>query len=111
MIDLPANVTFGANTDGFTLDQNDDLISSVQLFKDQDGDLNVELWGTTTVISPTGKRQADEEFQQNAVIEFTGQREFTWRVTRIIDPTSGAGTATRFQVYGTEDEVHKHRRI
>ncbi len=112
MIDLPANVTFGPNADGFALDQNDDIITSVQAFRGDSDRLSVELWGKTTVMTPAGNRHEDQEFQQNAIVDFTGPREFTWRVTRtIIDPAYDVATATSFQAYGTEDSVPDYRRF
>lgn len=100
------------NLDGFRLDQPTDTINSVQAFRGDNGDLNIELWGTTTVVTPAGNRHEDQQFQQNTVIEFTGNREFTWRVTRlIIDPDYDVDTAISFQVYGTEENVPEYRRI
>jgi len=77
MGDLPANVTFDANLDGFRLDQSTDRISSVHAFRDDKGDINIELWGTTTVITPAGNRHEDQQFQQNAIIEFDDHHELT----------------------------------
>jgi hypothetical protein len=111
-MDLPANVTFESNLDHFNLDQAKDVIESAQAFQEDNGDLTIELWGTTTVITPTGKRYEGQRFQQNAIIEFTGKREFTWRVTRIIvEPDYDVSVATSFQMYGTEDTVAKYRRV
>jgi hypothetical protein len=112
MVDLPVNVTFDPNIDGFSLDQNDDVIRSVQGFRNDNDDLTVEIWGKTTVNTPAGNRHEEQEFQQNAIIEFTSRREFTWRVTRIIlDPSYDVAQATTFQAYGREDDVAKYRRI
>jgi hypothetical protein len=112
MVDLPANVTFDANIDGFQLDQAADIIESVQAFRNDSEDLNIEIWGTTTVVTPAGNRHESQRFQQNAIIEFTGLREFTWRVTRlIIEPEYDVETATSFQTYDTEENVSKYRRI
>jgi hypothetical protein len=114
VIDLPANITFGANSDGFKVDQNDDVIRSVQAFRDRDGGLNIELWGQTTIITAADNRHKNQEFQQNAVIKFADQhgREFTWNVTRIVfDPSHEVSKAISFEINGRRDDVVRYRRI
>lgn len=110
MIDLPANVNFDPNDDLFTLDQTDDVITSVQAFR-EGPDFIVELWGRTTLVSPSGNRNVGSEFQQNAVIEFDGHGGFTWRVTRwVFEESHDVDMATRFQAAGTKATVSGHRR-
>jgi hypothetical protein len=109
--DLPANVTFPPNPDQFGLDQGADLIRSVQAFRNERGDLAIELWGTTTVVTPGGNRIEGQEFQQNVSIEF-GRQEFTWHATRwVFEESHDVKQATAFELSGTDREVVKYRRI
>lgn len=80
MIDLPANVHFEPNPDGWVLDDSGDVITSVQSFLDG-RTLIIELWGTTSVVSPAGKQYDAYEFQQNSWIELTDLR---WKARRIV---------------------------
>lgn len=111
MVDLPANVNFDKNPDGFQLDQHDDLIESVQAFCNGKA-LIIEISGRTTLLSPQGKRHESRRYQQNATIDFDVGTGFTWHVTRwVFDTSSDASDATVFQVAGLEDDVPKFRKL
>lgn len=110
--DLPANVTFEPNADGFVLDQNVDAIRSVQAFLGRNGSFIVELWGTTTVVTPSGHRQEGREFQQNTDIIFDHNGRFTWQAERyVFDDSHEVSQATTFKLSGTQENVSRYRRI
>ena len=110
--DLPANVTFEPNADGFVLDQDADVITSVQAFVGSDGTLIVELWGNTTVVTPGGRREESREFQQNADIKFDRHDGFTWEVKRFVyDESHLVDQTIPFKVSGSREDVSKYRRI
>lgn len=111
MVDLPANVTFKPNPQGWTLAQEDDAIESVQAFR-QGGKFQIELWGKTTTVSPTGTREENRKFQQNSWIDFNEEGGFTWRATRIVyDASHTVDQATKFEEAGTQDNVSGYRRV
>jgi hypothetical protein len=111
MVDLPANVTFGKNPDGFQLDQHDDLIESVQAFRNGKA-LIIEIWGRTTLLTPSAQRHESRRYQQNSTIDFDAGTGFAWHVTRwVFDATQDVSTATEFQITGLEDDVLKFRRL
>jgi hypothetical protein len=111
VIDLPANVTFQRNDDDWELDQSVDVIMSVQAFLNG-AQLIVELWGTTTVVTPTGKRYEGYEFQQNSWIERDSR---AWRAKRIVynvhDQSHLVERGVIFEIAGTARDVAKRRRI
>ena len=112
MIDLPANVTFKPNADGFVLDQDADAITSVQAFIGSNGQLIVELWGNTTVITSGGRREEGREFQQNADMKFDRHGGFTWEVRRFVyDESHLVDQAIPFKISGTQENVSEYRRI
>lgn len=79
-MNVPASVEFSANPDGWRLEQEADLIRSVEAFWKYP-ELSIELWGTTTLASPAGKRYEEHRFQQYVWIELiTG----TWAAHRIV---------------------------
>ena len=79
-MDLPADVEFRENGDGWLLEQEADLVRSVEAFWEYP-ELSIELWGTTTLASPAGKRYEGHQFQQNVWIQLiTG----TWSAHRIV---------------------------
>lgn len=111
MTDLPVNVTFPANPDRFSLDQEADAIRSVQAFRNEKGDLAFELWGTTTVVTPAGNRREGREFQQSVNITF-GRPGFTWHVDRLIfEDSHEADQDMTFQLSGTDMDVAQYRRV
>jgi hypothetical protein len=111
MVDLPANVNFGKNPDGFQLDQHDDVIKSVQAFQNGKA-LIIEIWGTTTILTPSGERREVRRYQQNSTIDFDVGTRFAWNVTRwVFDASSDTSDATVFQVVGLEDDVPKYRKL
>lgn len=110
MTDLPANITFPANPDQFSLDQDAEVIRSVQAFRKDNGDLTIEVWGTTTVVTPSGNRREGREFQQLVGIQF-GRTGFAWEATRLIfEDSHDVDKDTTFQLTGTEADVAKYRR-
>jgi hypothetical protein len=79
-MDISTDVEFPENADGWLLEQEADLVRSVQAFWEYP-ELSIELWGTTTLASPAGKRYEDHQFQQNVWIQLiTG----TWLAHRIV---------------------------
>ena len=111
MVDLPANVNFGKNPAGFQLDQHDDLIESVQAFRNGKA-LIIEISGRTTLLTPSGERHESRRYQQNSTIDFDVGTGFAWHVTRwVFDESSDVSDATVFQVTGLEDDVPKFRKI
>lgn len=82
MIDLPANVSFPAIT-GWRLDQQDDVILTVQAFLG-DATLKVEIWGTTTLINAEGERHTDRRFVQIATINLDRSTVVDWSVERTV---------------------------
>jgi hypothetical protein len=109
--DLPANITFPPNPDQLRLEQDAEVIRSVQAFRNTNGDLTIELWGTTTIVTPSGNRKNGQEFQQNVSIQF-GRQGFTWQATRLIfEESHEVDQDTTFQLTGTDAEVAKYRRI
>ena len=110
--DLPANVTFEPNADGFVLDQDADVIKSVQAFVGSDGTFIVELWGNTTVVTPGGRREEGRRFQQNEDMKFDGHDGFTWEVRRFVyDESHSVDQAIPFKVSGRRENVSEYRRI
>lgn len=111
MTDLPANVTFPANADGWQLDQGDDAVTSVQAFL-AGPELIIELCGTCTVKTPTGKRYEGYEFQQNSWIDV---RSLAWRAKRwvynIHDRSHLVENAVIFELAGGADEIADVRRF
>ena len=111
MVDLPANVRFGPNLDGYVVDQQSDVINSVQAFKNGDAFI-IEIWGKTTLVTPSGERLEGRMFQQVATIEFNANHGFGWSVIRWVgEHASSLGDATEFQVSGLEDDVPKYRQV
>lgn len=111
MVDLPANVRFEKNGDGFQLDQHDDAIESVQAFRNGKV-LIVEISGRTTLMTPSGDRREGLRYQQNANIDFDVGSGFTWNVTRWVHRNAfDMSSAVEFQVSGLEDDVPRYRRI
>lgn len=114
MTDLAANVNFREpNDDGWTLDQSDECIVSVQAFWYHDRNaLSIEIAGTTTVISPGDKKYAEREFQQNSRMQLNTQH---WAVERfifgIVDETHLVGDSVIFRVEGDADALRGVRRI
>lgn len=110
--DLPANVTFEPNADGFVLDQNADTIRSIQAFIGSDGSFKIELWGNTTIVTPGGNSQESREFQQNTDIKFDRRGGFVWHVVRqVFDVSHELFQATTFELSGTQENVARYRRI
>jgi hypothetical protein len=101
VIDLPANVTFGPNPDGYRLDQHLDFVRSVQLFKNGP-QLIVELWGKTALLTPDGDRIDGAEFQQNSWIDFDAS-DVTWKVKRLVyaDDSHSTDDAQVFELSGS----------
>lgn len=113
MVDLPANVTFGENPDGWSLRQDEDAIRSVQAFLGGDGRLIIELWGTGPLLSPACKRRDDVEFQQTTRIDL-GDR--SWETERLYfnvvdDASHGVDQTVRFRMQGTEHDIARVRRV
>jgi hypothetical protein len=111
MIDLPANITWPVNDDGWSVEQHGECIESVQAFR-EGMLLIVELWGKTTAISPAGKRYTDVVFQQNididlATLAWTGKR---W-LKGITDEAWRLDPAVRFEMGGRADDIVQYRRI
>lgn len=110
VIDLPANITWPANDDGWSLEQRSEIIESVQAFR-EDRLLIVELWGKTTAVSPASKRYTDIVFQQNIDTDLT---TLAWKARRwlkgitedpfLLDP------AVRFELSGTAADIVEYRR-
>lgn len=84
MADFPVNVKFATHPDGWAMDQEDDRFQSVQAGTDGEG-IWFELWGTTTVISPAGKRYVDQRLQHNVWVRPNGD----WKARRIIPDLLG----------------------
>ena len=111
MVDLPANVTFGKHPDGFQLDQPDDLIESVQAFRYGKA-LIIEIWGRTTLLTPSGERHESRRYEQISTIDFDAGTGFAWHVKRLVfDASSDVSDATVFQIAGLEDDVPKFRKL
>ena len=113
MIDLPANVTFGENPDGWSLRQDEDAIRSVQAFLGGDGRLIVELCGTGPLLSPARKRRDDVEFQQMTRIDL---RDRSWQTERLYfnvvdDASHRVDQTVTFRMHGTEHDVARVRRV
>jgi hypothetical protein len=81
--DLPADIYFEANEDGYRLDQVAEIVRHVQLFR-EGTQFIVELWGQTSLMTPDGDRFEGREFQQNSWITFTEDGGFKWEVKRIV---------------------------
>lgn len=113
MIDLPANVTFGEHPDGWSLQQGEDIIQSVQAFLAGDSELVIELWGTGPLVSPAGNRRDDVEFQHTTRINL---RDRSWAAERlhynVMDEASHlVNQAVTFRRNGTAQDVAHARRI
>ena len=111
MVDLPANVNFDKNPDGFQLDQHDDLIESVQAFRNGKA-LIIEISGRTTLLTPSGERHESRRYEQNSTIDFDLGTGFAWHTKRwVFDASSDVSEATVFQIIGLEDDVPKYRKL
>jgi hypothetical protein len=75
MTDLPAHVKFPPNDEGWVVSDDSDVITSIQAFVDGP-ELVIELWGSTTVISPDDEHYADHKFQDNS---WTNLSDYSWR--------------------------------
>jgi hypothetical protein len=111
MDDLPANVTFPVNPDGWHMDQDDDLFESVQAFLEGDT-LTVELWGTTTLLSPADKAYRSMRIQQKITINL---RSRSWNAERsvfdVIDETGDVADAIDFTCHGVDADIPGYRRV
>ena len=107
-MDLPANVNFTEPSDGWTLDQSEDEIESVQAFF-IGGKVVVELWGKCTLASPAGDRVERKEFQQNSS---TTVPEGQWKVVRIVSGVyDDNNAAVEFELSGNAKGIVAHRRF
>jgi hypothetical protein len=64
-----------------------DVITSVQASVDGP-ELVIELWGTTTVISPNNERYSNHKFQDNS---WTNLSDYSWRARRIVHDVTEMG--------------------
>jgi ribose 1,5-bisphosphokinase PhnN len=88
-----------------------DVITSVQGFVDGP-ELVIELWGSTTVVSPNDERYDDREFQDNT---WTSLSDYSWRARRIVygvtETTHSADEALQFLVTGSSEDISKFRKV
>jgi hypothetical protein len=84
MLNVPVTVAFkDKNVDGFALDQHDDAILHISASIDREK-LGIEIWGNTTLITPTEVRHKDRRFQQTITVRFEDENRFQWHAERIV---------------------------
>jgi hypothetical protein len=112
MAELPAHVKFGTNADSFEIDQHDDVVRCIQMFRDNDGEVTITFNGSTTLVTPQGSRQTGQGFEQISKTKFDDKNGFTWQVTRVVyDQSPTAEKAATFQVSGNEHNVSKFQML
>jgi hypothetical protein len=81
---LPVMTQFDERSaDGFTLDQRDDVMLTVQAFLEE-GVVAFEIWGNTTLILPSGERHETRRYKQVSSATFVDGEAFHWQATRTV---------------------------
>ncbi len=113
MTDLPAHVKFPPNGEGWVVSDDSDVITSVQALVDGP-ELVIELWGSTTVISPNDEHYADHKFQDNS---WTNLSDYSWRARRIVHDVTEMGhsaeeaTQIQFSAEGSREDILRFRKV
>ena len=113
MTDLPAHVKFPPNGEGWVVSDDSDVITSVQALVDG-SELVIELWGSTTVISPNDEHYADHKFQDNS---WTNLSDYSCRARRIVHDVTEMGhsadeaTQIQFSAEGSRDDIPRFRKV
>jgi hypothetical protein len=74
----------------------------------------IELWGSTTVISPNDEHCAHHSFKDNS---WTNASDYSWRARRIIHDVTEMGHSadeavqTQFSAEGSSEDILRFREV
>jgi len=108
MIDLPANVYFEPNDDGWSMEQETERFQSVQAFLESPPILIIELWGSVTVVAPDGNRYENIKVQHNVNINLASR---WWSAKRWLYDVPGTSEPVKFKREGMDTDVVSARRL